>query len=128
MAANMTSALKSLLPKQPPPSLYSRPGSLYEVLARYPKDGVGQHVHQTRWGYKNIVGSYWVVTRSKLKQEGLHGKAWGQLYWKGECSLACSGCTYTSCDLESLVIYSPLLILASFQARKLERKSKLEEG
>jgi hypothetical protein len=56
------------------------------VLSRYPHDGVGMQVSQTRWGQKGIADSYWLVTRTKLKSEGQHGKAWGKLYWKGMCS------------------------------------------
>ena len=87
MAASVTAALKKLLPKELPPSLSTRSGSLYQVLSRYPNDGVGQRVHQTRWSMKGIADSYWVVTRTKLKLEGKHGKAWGKLYWKGVCLL-----------------------------------------
>lgn len=81
--SSVASALKKLLPSKLPPSLSSRPGNLYQVLSRYPKDGVGQRVHQTRWGMKSIEGCYWEVTRSKLKLEGAHGKAWGHLVWRG---------------------------------------------
>lgn len=83
-ATKVASALKQLLPAELPPSLQSRSGSLYSVLARYPKDGVGQRVHQTRWSMKGISDSYWLVTRTKLKLEGQHGKAWGKLVWKGK--------------------------------------------
>ncbi|KAI0356509.1 hypothetical protein OH77DRAFT_1452340 [Trametes cingulata] len=82
--ASVQAALRKLLPSQLPPSLSSLPGNLYEVLSRYPQDGVGQRVHQTRWGSKGIAGSYWEVTRTKLKCEGQHGKAWGVLVWKGK--------------------------------------------
>ena len=84
MAAPVTPALKALLPKRLPPTLSSRSGNLYEVLSRHPQDGAGQQIHQMRWGYKGIIGSYWLVTRTKLKLGGRHGKAWGQLYWKGQ--------------------------------------------
>ncbi|KAI0637931.1 hypothetical protein C8Q77DRAFT_398607 [Trametes polyzona] len=84
MAATVQAALRKLLPSQLPPSLSSLPGNLYEVLSRYPQDGVGQKVYQTRWGAKGIEGSYWEVTRTKLKCEGQHGKAWGVLVWKGK--------------------------------------------
>ncbi|PCH41323.1 hypothetical protein WOLCODRAFT_69488 [Wolfiporia cocos MD-104 SS10] len=80
----VAAAIRKLLPKQVPPSLSSQPGNLYQVLARYPQDGVGQRVYQTVWGVKGIEGSYWEVTRTKLKLEGNHGKAWGKLYWKGK--------------------------------------------
>lgn len=81
---NVASAIQKLLPSKLPASLSSRPANLYQVLSRYPKDGIGQKVHQTRWDMKNIEGSYWEVTRTKLKLEGKHGKAWGKLYWKGK--------------------------------------------
>ena len=82
-ASKVASALKQLLPAELPPSLQSRSGSLYSVLSRYPKDGAGQRIHQTRWSMKGIADSYWLVTRTKLKQEGQHGKAWGKLVWRG---------------------------------------------
>lgn len=84
MTTPVTLALKALLPKKLPPTLVSRVGNLYTVLARYPQDGVGQKVHQMRWGYKGIYDSYWLITKSRLKIGGTHGRAWGQLYWKGE--------------------------------------------
>ncbi|KAI0723037.1 hypothetical protein C8Q76DRAFT_721348 [Earliella scabrosa] len=84
MATSLQSALRKLLPSQLPPSLSPLPGNLYEVLARFPRDGVGQRVYQTRWGAKGIEGSYWEVTRTSLKCEGQHGKAWGVLVWKGK--------------------------------------------
>ncbi|KAG6335039.1 hypothetical protein ID866_4041 [Astraeus odoratus] len=79
-----TNAVLALLPKELPPSLQSKKGTLYQVLSRYPQDGVGQIVHQCRWAQKGIHGSYWKVTRTKLKLEGSHGKAWGKLVWKGK--------------------------------------------
>ncbi|TFK92953.1 hypothetical protein K466DRAFT_538816 [Polyporus arcularius HHB13444] len=84
MAAAVQSALRKLLPSQLPPSLSPLPGNLFEVLSRFPQDGVGQKVHQTRWGTKGIEGSYWEITRTRLKCEGKHGKAWGVLVWKGK--------------------------------------------
>ncbi|GBE79358.1 hypothetical protein BKA93DRAFT_744805 [Sparassis latifolia] len=84
MASSVGSALRKLLPAKLPPSLSSQPGNLYEVLSRYPQDGVGQRVYQTRWSAKGIEGCYWEVTRTKLKLEGTHGKAWGVLVWRGQ--------------------------------------------
>ncbi|KAI6004028.1 hypothetical protein EDD15DRAFT_2156706 [Pisolithus albus] len=81
---NATRAILTLLPKELPPSLQSKPATLCQVLSRYPRDGVGQIVHQSRWPLKGIHGSYWQVTRTKLKLEGKHGKAWGRLVWKGK--------------------------------------------
>ncbi|KAI0269183.1 hypothetical protein BC834DRAFT_865210 [Gloeopeniophorella convolvens] len=82
--ANIAAAFQKLLPKRLPPGLSSTPGNLYQVLARYPKDGVGQHVYQTRWTAKGIEGCYWTVTRTSLKDGGSHGKAWGRLVWRGK--------------------------------------------
>ncbi|KIM83821.1 hypothetical protein PILCRDRAFT_414825 [Piloderma croceum F 1598] len=83
VASKALRVLDSFLPQLPPPSLDTRTGNLYQVLSRYPQDGVGIRVSQTRWGQKGISNSYWLVTRTKLKLEGQHGKAWGKLYWKG---------------------------------------------
>ncbi|EPT02799.1 hypothetical protein FOMPIDRAFT_76786 [Fomitopsis schrenkii] len=82
--SGIAGAIRKLLPKQLPPSLSNRPGNLYEVLSRYPQDGIGQTVHQTRWTAKGLSDCCWVVTRTKLKLEGTHGKAWGHLYWRGK--------------------------------------------
>lgn len=83
MANSVAQAIQKLLPSSLPPSLSSRPGRLYAVLSRYSKDGVGQRVHQTRWGMKGMEDCYWEVTRAKMKLGGTHGKAWGRLVWKG---------------------------------------------
>lgn len=83
MATTITTALRALLPSKLPPSLSTNPANLYQVLSRYPHDGVGRKVFQTRWGYKGIEGCYWEVTRTRLKLEGNHGKAWGYLVWRG---------------------------------------------
>ncbi|TFK29214.1 hypothetical protein FA15DRAFT_664122 [Coprinopsis marcescibilis] len=83
-APSVAQSIKQLMPSSLPPSLSPKPGNLYQVLSRTPSGGVGKKVHQTRWTAKEIEGSYWVVTRSKFKCEGAHGKAWGQLYWKGK--------------------------------------------
>ena len=79
-------ALQNLLPSKLPPSLAGRPGNLYQVLSRYPGGGTGRRVYQTRWEQKQIYDCYWEVTRARFKCEGKHGKAWGQLYWRGEKS------------------------------------------
>ena len=91
MATSVASALQKLLPSSLPPSLSSRPGNLYQVLSRYSKDGVGQRVHQVRWGSKGIEDCYWEVTRTRLKLGGKHGKAWGKLVWKGALTSSTAG-------------------------------------
>ncbi|EAU84608.1 hypothetical protein CC1G_00127 [Coprinopsis cinerea okayama7 len=83
-APSVAESIQRLLPKQLPPSLSPKSGNLYEVLSRTPTGGVGKKVYQTRWRQKDIKDSYWVVTRSKFKCDGQHGKAWGVLYWKGK--------------------------------------------
>lgn len=81
---DVAGALRKLLPKDLPAALdTSRPGNLYQVLSRHPNGGAGRRVTQCRWGPKGIEESYWLVTRAKFKLDGNHGKAWGQLYWKG---------------------------------------------
>ncbi|KAI0317739.1 hypothetical protein OF83DRAFT_1119783 [Amylostereum chailletii] len=83
-ATGVARAIQKLLPAELPPSLSSRTGSLYQILSRYPQDGVGQRVYQTRWPAKGIADSYWEITRTSLKLHGEHGKAWGKLVWKGK--------------------------------------------
>ena len=78
-------AIQHFLPSKLPPTLSNSPSSLYQVLSRFPQDGVGQRVYQTRWGVKGFPECYWEVTRTKLKLEGKHGKAWGHLVWRGAC-------------------------------------------
>ncbi|EGO01629.1 hypothetical protein SERLA73DRAFT_177042 [Serpula lacrymans var. lacrymans S7.3] len=83
-AARAARAIQGLLPNKLPPSLRTTPANLYQVLSRYPQDGVGQRVHQIRWTEKGMQQCYWTVTKTRLKLEGNHGKAWGKLYWKGK--------------------------------------------
>ncbi|KAJ2933450.1 hypothetical protein H1R20_g3618, partial [Candolleomyces eurysporus] len=83
-APSVAESIQRLLPKDLPPSLAPKIGNLYEVLSRTPTGGVGKKVYQLRWKGKQIDDCYWVVTRSKFKCEGSHGKAWGHLYWKGK--------------------------------------------
>ena len=80
---NISHSLQKLLPKTLPPSLQNNPGNLYQVLSRTPSGGVGKRVYQLRWSEKGIEDCYWIVTQSRFKCEGKHGKAWGHLYWKG---------------------------------------------
>ena len=84
--STIAQSLRRLLPlkkSQLPPVLRPQTGNLYQILSRTPTGGVGTEVHQLRWSEKQISDSYWVITRSKFKCGGNHGKAWGQLYWKG---------------------------------------------
>ncbi|EIW82518.1 hypothetical protein CONPUDRAFT_123556 [Coniophora puteana RWD-64-598 SS2] len=82
--SNVAKAIKRLLPSPLPPSLRTVPGNLFEVLSRYGGDGVGQRVHQTRWTSKGIEECYWQVEKTRIQEDGRHGKAWGTLYWKGK--------------------------------------------
>ncbi|KAF8165054.1 hypothetical protein B0H34DRAFT_687602 [Crassisporium funariophilum] len=85
-SSTLSQALQRLLPVKKtalPPVLKASTGNLYEVLSRTPTGGIGAEVHQLRWSKKQIPDSYWVVTRSRFKCDGKHGKAWGRLYWKG---------------------------------------------
>ncbi|THV05449.1 hypothetical protein K435DRAFT_961200 [Dendrothele bispora CBS 962.96] len=81
---NVAHSLQKLLPKSLPPALQNNPGNLYQVLSRSPSGGVGKHVHQLRWSQNGIEDCYWIVTRSKFKGEGNHGRAWGKLVWRGK--------------------------------------------
>ena len=78
-------AIQHFLPSKLPPTLSNAPSSLYQVLSRFPQDGAGQKVYQTRWAAKGFPECYWEVTRTKLKLEGKHGKVWGHLVWRGTC-------------------------------------------
>jgi hypothetical protein len=82
----MSSVLAKLFPSTPILTEHSR--TLYQVLSRLPKDGVGARVAQTRWAGKGIHGCYWEVTKARLKCEGTHGKAWGRLIWRGSAACA----------------------------------------
>ncbi|KAJ6599365.1 hypothetical protein DFH09DRAFT_1130862 [Mycena vulgaris] len=86
--SSITRSLQRLLPQQAlPPALKHHPANLYQVLSRTPNP-VGKEVHQLRWGDKHIEDSFWRVTRARFKLNGSHGKAWGQLYWKGQSPLS----------------------------------------
>lgn len=90
--STIAQSLRRLLPlkkSQLPPVLRPQTGNLFQILSRTPTSGVGTEVHQLRWSEKQISDSYWVITRSKFKCGGNHGKAWGQLYWKGLLNLTC---------------------------------------
>ncbi|KAJ7283501.1 hypothetical protein C8J57DRAFT_1171196 [Mycena rebaudengoi] len=80
---NIARTLQRLLPQALPPTLKQHPANLYQVLSRTPS-AIGREVHQIRWSGKHISDSYWRVTRARFKCNGTHGKAWGQLYWKGK--------------------------------------------
>ncbi|KAJ7688437.1 hypothetical protein B0H17DRAFT_1012681 [Mycena rosella] len=81
--SNIGRSLQRLLPIALPPALKNHPANLYQVLSRTP-NAVGKEVHQIRWSEKHISDSFWRVTRARFKCNGTHGKAWGQLYWKGQ--------------------------------------------
>ncbi|KAJ7774220.1 hypothetical protein DFH07DRAFT_800700 [Mycena maculata] len=81
--ANITRSLQRLLPRALPPALKHHPANLYQVLSRTPNP-IGKEIHQIRWSEKHISDSFWRVTRAQFKCNGVHGKAWGQLYWKGK--------------------------------------------
>jgi len=84
--STIAQSIRRLLPlkkSQLPPALRPQIGNLFQILSQTPTGGIGTEVHQLRWSEKQISDSYWLVTRSKLKDGGNHGKAWGQLYWKG---------------------------------------------
>jgi len=81
--ADLAQTLKTLLPKELPPVLVETNGNLYEVLSRTPDGGVGKQVHQQRWTGKKIDDCYWTVTRTRFKDAGKHGRAWGKLTWRG---------------------------------------------
>jgi small subunit ribosomal protein S34 len=100
-------ALASLLPQALPGALKTGKLNLYQTLSRLPQQGVGAVVHQQRWSRKGIDESYWEVTRSQTKNMGSNGKAWGRLYWKGECNDF-----FGSIHARQRVIITSLLIIA----------------
>lgn len=86
MATRLPQAIARLVPTTPidaTTTIFPHPTTLYRTLSRLPQDGVGARVSQRRWEAKGIQGSYWEVTRTRLKLDGTHGKAWGKLIWKG---------------------------------------------
>ena len=107
--STIAQSIRRLLPlkkSQLPPALRPQTGNLFHILSRTPTGGIGTEVHQLRWSEKQISDSYWVITRSKLKYGGNHGKAWGRLYWKGLLDLTCRLLTqfhvlYFRCPCES---------------------------
>ena len=87
MASGLPKALAQLIPAatyDATTTIFPYQTALYRTLSRLPRDGVGARVTQRRWAAKGIEGSYWEVTRTKLKDDGRHGKAWGRLVWRGK--------------------------------------------
>lgn len=87
MAAALPKSLVKLIPPitvDATTTINPHPTTLYRALSRLPRDGIGARLAQCRWDAKGIHGSYWEVTRTKLKLDGTHGKAWGRLVWKGK--------------------------------------------
>lgn len=114
MASGLPKALAQLIPittYDATTTIFPHPTTLYRTLSRLPKDGVGARVTQRRWAAKGIEGSYWEVTRIKLKPDGQHGKAWGKLVWKGSLT----------------TVFKPLFIDGCCQDKPLiHEKSELE--
>ncbi|KAK9785857.1 hypothetical protein WJX73_009064 [Symbiochloris irregularis] len=54
--------------------------SLFDLLQKQPKQGLGQKFRRTSWK----DDSFWTLTAAKPSLEGQRGKAWGLLTWKGE--------------------------------------------
>ncbi|KZV90499.1 hypothetical protein EXIGLDRAFT_770738 [Exidia glandulosa HHB12029] len=78
----LPAAAAKLVPKLT--ALEGTSGSLYQVLSRLPQGGVGSKVLETRWSGKGFKDCYWLVSRTRFKADGVHGKAYGQLYWRGK--------------------------------------------
>ncbi|KZT62150.1 hypothetical protein CALCODRAFT_490336 [Calocera cornea HHB12733] len=84
LRAASTSAAKVVLPVQSIGHRVLPPRqSLYQVLARLPNDGIGFGLLQTRWRGKQILDSYWHISRVKLRADGTRGRAWGKLVCVG---------------------------------------------
>ncbi|KAJ7122738.1 hypothetical protein C8R44DRAFT_784408 [Mycena epipterygia] len=81
--SSVAKGVQRLLPQTLPSALKPSSGNIFQVLSRTPNI-VGKEVHQVRWSGKHISDSFWRVTRAQFKLNGNHGKAWGQLYWKGK--------------------------------------------
>ncbi|KAL5530478.1 hypothetical protein ACEPAF_6736 [Sanghuangporus sanghuang] len=77
-------AIAGLVQKETAEAIQNKPRNLFETLARLPNDGVGARVFQTRWQSKGIEGCFYEVSRVRLKHEGMRGKAWGRLVWRGK--------------------------------------------
>ena len=56
------------------------PSSLFNILNGLRYLGVGAKV--TRKIYK-FPETYWIITKTKLSKDQLHGKVWGQMVWRG---------------------------------------------
>ena len=120
MASGLPKALAQLIPAttyDATTTIFPHPTTLYRTLSRLPKDGVGARVTQRRWAAKGIEGSYWEVTRMKLKPDAQHGKAWGKLVWKG------------SFPISPVTIASPLTVSFSFVGKVVtEREERIRGG
>lgn len=76
-------------PSQPhpaPPPPFSPP--VIQAAAALPNYGIGASFRRTSWPPS---GCHWTVTRVAPAADGVHGKAWGVLVWKGVAAKGAGG-------------------------------------
>merc|ERR1711939_703349 len=58
---------------------HSKGPNFFQVCQLLPEYGLGRKLRRCTWE----DNSFWTVTRLKPSSDGEHGKAWGQLTWRG---------------------------------------------
>ncbi|KAI9294415.1 hypothetical protein K502DRAFT_342459 [Neoconidiobolus thromboides FSU 785] len=61
-----------------------RDKNLFELLSVQPNNGVGLRVAAKEWLNKGKDNLYYTITKSQIKKDLKHGKAWGELYVNGK--------------------------------------------
>ncbi len=77
---------------QPPPLSLNLPSPslslVIQAAAALPNYGIGASFRRTSWPPS---GCHWTVTRVAPAADGVHGKAWGVLTWKGVVAKGAEG-------------------------------------
>jgi len=82
--SSVSSAISKLLPQKVAPSIgRSNDLTLFQLLGRAPTNLKGTVVHQQRWSQKGRMYWFWKITDARFKDEGKHGKVWGNFYLGG---------------------------------------------
>ena len=62
-------------------SKLGKPKNFFEVCSFTKNHGVGEKLFRKIWRFEEP--SFWTVTKIETR-DGVHGKAWGVLTWKGQ--------------------------------------------
>mmetsp|Transcript_4234 Transcript_4234/g.10937 ORF Transcript_4234/g.10937 Transcript_4234/m.10937 type:complete len:124 (-) Transcript_4234:316-687(-) len=65
------------------PKWETRQKNFFELATTLPRNGAGYRFARRIWLKDGRCDSFWTVVGLKLKPDGLHGKAYGRLTWRG---------------------------------------------